>query len=70
MKSPLIGLDVDGLYFTLVTFGPLQRITLTPQPQERPPKIGLFFTQDELNEVLSRFTIYNCQEMFTLNEEA
>jgi hypothetical protein len=68
--SPLTGLDANGLYFTPATFGSSQRITLTPQPQECSPQIGLFFTRDEFNEAVSRLATYNYQEMFTLDEEA
>jgi hypothetical protein len=68
--SPLTALDADRLYFTPITFGPPQHITLTPQPQERSPQIGLFFTQDEFNEAVSRLATYSYQEMFTFDEEA
>jgi hypothetical protein len=68
--SPQTGPDADGLYFTLATFGPPRRITLTPQPQENSPQIGFFFTWDVFNEAVSRLATYSYQEMFTLDEEA
>jgi hypothetical protein len=68
--SPLTGLDTDHVCFTPVTFGSSQRITLTPQPQEFSPQIGLFYTQDEFNDAVSRLATYSYQEMFTLDEEA
>jgi hypothetical protein len=66
--SPLTGLDTQC--FTPVNFGSPQRITLTPQPQECSPQIGLFFTQDEFNDTVSRLATYRYQEIFTLDEEA
>jgi hypothetical protein len=67
---PLTGLDADEVYYTPVTFGSPQRITLTPQPQEFSPQIGLFFTRGEFNEAVSRLATYNYQKIFTLDEEA
>ena len=68
--NPLTGLDTNYLRFTPVTFGPAQRITLTPQPQKGSPQIGLFYTRDEFNEAVSRLATHNYQEMFALDEEA
>lgn len=68
--SPLTGVDVDRVLFTPVTFGPPQRITLNSQHEKSSPQIGLFFTKDEFDDVVSRLAIFNYQENFTLDEEA
>ncbi|GAB1200261.1 hypothetical protein APSETT444_009631 [Aspergillus pseudonomiae] len=52
------------------TFGPAQRITLTPQPNKYSPKLGLFYTPDEFNEAVSLLTTNRYDEEFTIDEEA
>ncbi|OGM44053.1 hypothetical protein ABOM_007799 [Aspergillus bombycis] len=50
--SPRTGVDADHVYYTPATFGPAQRITLTPQPEKYSPKLGLFYTPDEFHEAV------------------
>ncbi|KAL2005990.1 hypothetical protein VTN00DRAFT_9644 [Thermoascus crustaceus] len=61
---------VDRVGFTPATFGPEQRITLTPQPDEDSPKLGLFFTPDEFDEAVSLLTTNQYDGKFTFDEEA
>ncbi|KAB8230344.1 uncharacterized protein BDW43DRAFT_314033 [Aspergillus alliaceus] len=68
--SPLTGLEVDHLWFSPATFGPAQRITLTPQPGKDSPKLGLFFTPDEFDEAVSLLTTNKYEEKFTIDKEA
>ncbi|KAL4788605.1 hypothetical protein BJX76DRAFT_1427 [Aspergillus varians] len=68
--SPLTGLEVDRVWFTPVNFGPAQRITLTPQPGEDSPKLGLFFTPDEFAEAVLLLTTHKYDEKFTIDDEA
>ena len=63
-------MDAEHVYYTPATFGPAQRITLTPQPDEDSPKLGLFYTPDEFNKAVSLLTINKYNEEFTINEEA
>ncbi|KAE8352425.1 hypothetical protein BDV28DRAFT_135151 [Aspergillus coremiiformis] len=68
--SPSTGLEIDHVVFTPATFGSPQRITLTPQPGEYSPKLGLFFTPDEFDEAVSLLTTNNYEEKFTIDKEA
>lgn len=68
--SPLTGLEGDHVWFTPATFGPAQRITLTPQPGKDSPKLGLFYTPDEFDEAVSLLTTNKYDEKFTIDEEA
>lgn len=68
--SPETGLEVDRGCFTPVTFGPAQRVTLTPQPGETSPKLGLFFTLDEVAETVLLLTTQKYEEPLTIDTEA
>lgn len=70
--SPSAGVEEDDNEhgFTPVTFGPAQRITLTPQPGKDSPKIGLFYTEDEFREVVSLLTKKKFDEPFTIDKSA
>ncbi|KAE8378205.1 hypothetical protein BDV26DRAFT_261958 [Aspergillus bertholletiae] len=51
--SPSTGVEKSNRY-TPVNIPRRQRITLTPQSDEESPQIGLFYTESEFNDVLSR----------------
>ncbi|KAL4818104.1 hypothetical protein BDW67DRAFT_183386 [Aspergillus spinulosporus] len=68
--SPTTGVEVDRTCFTPATFGPSQRIILTPQPGEESPKVGLFFTLDEFAEAVWLLTTHEYDEKFTIDGEA
>lgn len=70
--SPSTGVEEDDNKneFTPVTFGPAQRITLTPQLDEDSPDIGLFYTEDEFREVVSLLTTNRFDEPFAIDKTA
>ncbi|KAL4742128.1 hypothetical protein BDV11DRAFT_212133 [Aspergillus similis] len=70
--SPWTGVEEDDNEngFIPVTFGPAQRITLTPQPGKDSPNIGLFYTEDEFREVVSLLTTNKFDEPFTIDKAA
>ncbi|KAL4959659.1 uncharacterized protein BDV14DRAFT_184292 [Aspergillus stella-maris] len=70
--SPSTGVEEDDNEngFTPVTFGPAQRITLTPQVGKDSPNIGLFYTEDEFCEVVSLLTTNKFDEPFTIDKAA
>ncbi|KAL4970219.1 uncharacterized protein BDV14DRAFT_186686 [Aspergillus stella-maris] len=68
--SPWTGLDSNKVVFTPATFGPPQRVTLTPQPNERAPKIGLFFTKEEFDQAVDLLTTRQYKEKFDIDAEA
>ncbi|KAL4937462.1 hypothetical protein BDV06DRAFT_215887 [Aspergillus oleicola] len=68
--SPWTGLDSNKVVFTPATFGPRQRVTLTPQPNERAPKIGLFFTEEEFDQAVDLLTTRQYEEKFDIDVEA
>lgn len=68
--SPMTGVELGRVVFTPATFGPEQRITLTPQPNEDSPKLGLFFTRDEFDEAVSLLTTNQYDRKFTFDQEA
>ncbi|KAL4765526.1 uncharacterized protein BDW70DRAFT_64935 [Aspergillus foveolatus] len=68
--SPMTGLEVDRIWFTPATFGPSQRITLTPQPGEESPKVGLFFTPDGFVEAVWLLTTYEYSNMMMKSSQS
>ncbi|KAE8379637.1 hypothetical protein BDV26DRAFT_291095 [Aspergillus bertholletiae] len=71
--SPLTGVDNKDFcnYYTPVEIPIQQRITLTPQLNRKSPQIGLFYTESEFNDVLSRMVRYMCPNLVaTLDNEA
>jgi hypothetical protein len=68
--SPLTGVDVMTGYYSPGVLKPTQRVTLAPHEDECLPRVGLFFTMVEFNDVVSRMIRYIFQEQFTLDEEA
>ncbi|KAI9367007.1 hypothetical protein BJX61DRAFT_538402 [Aspergillus egyptiacus] len=70
--SPSTGVEEDNNEngFIPVTFGPAQRITLTPQLGKDSPKIGLFYTEDEFCEVVSLLATNKFDEPFTIDKSA
>lgn len=68
--SPWTGVEENKVLFTPATFGPPQRVTLTPQPNEMAPKIGLFFTEEEFNQAVDLLTAHRFEEKFDLHAEA
>lgn len=52
--SPSTGLSYNDVSRrTPVTFGPYQRVSLTPSTENGAPQIGLFYTRDEFEEVFA-----------------
>ncbi|KAL4788399.1 hypothetical protein BJX76DRAFT_353418 [Aspergillus varians] len=68
--SPWTGLDSNKVVFAPATFGPPQRVTLTPQPNKRAPKIGLVFTEEEFNQAVELLTTRQYEEKFDIDAEA
>ncbi|RAH59593.1 hypothetical protein BO85DRAFT_467332 [Aspergillus piperis CBS 112811] len=71
--SPSTGLEPSqgSKVFTPVTIPETQRITLTPQLCSESPKIGLFYTESEFNDVLCRIVRYEFSNLVvTIDEEA
>lgn len=68
--SPWTGVDESKVFFTPATFGPMQRITLTPQPNDMALKIGLFFTEEEFNQAVDLLAARQFEEKFDLDAEA
>lgn len=66
--SPRTG--VEDVHFTPHSFFPAQRVTMTPQPDGQSPQIGLFYTESEFNDALSRMVQHAFIETITLDDEA
>lgn len=66
--SPASGPDMT--YFTPETICNNQRISLTPQNQRDSPPIGLYYSKDEFNDVVSRSLAYLYTEKFSFDGQA
>ncbi|PLN79533.1 hypothetical protein BDW42DRAFT_172707 [Aspergillus taichungensis] len=66
--SPSTG--VDDVIYTPHRIFPEQRVTITPQPDPDSPQIGLFYTETEFSDVISRLAQHRFTEIFTLDDEA
>ena len=60
----------DSTYFPPEIIMNGQRISLTPENQYNSPPIGLFYSKDEFNDVVSRSLAYRYTEKFSFDEQA
>lgn len=68
--SPSTGVSYNDVSRkTSVTFGPHQRVSLTPSPEDGAPQIGLFYTKNEFEQVLAKLCV-NELGIYTIDPHA